>query len=212
LFRQSGELANDAEADRFLPSLCWGMSLLLIATLAGFHLLRGHFLGRSAMLVELPTTWLVAGWTALVAGAVVAVGRTIRCAQRVYGSVAEAVIVYRPLLAVYAGISIILLIGSMFGSIGANLVILVHGSTWLVCTYRRLGEREAIATGPWSWLRTSPTGFLTLHLGVTALALCLFALRTHVWQRTGLLCDLMSRTWFPYWSIMHIAMSFWRSK
>jgi hypothetical protein len=75
-----------------------------------------------------------------------------------------------------------------------------------------LSERNANITGVWSWLRSSPTGFLTLHLGATALALFLFGLRTHVWDRTGFVCDLVSKTWFPYWSIMHIAMAFWRTK
>jgi hypothetical protein len=213
LYRQSGELpANARGAERFLPSLCWSMSLALMATLAGFQILRGHLLGRSAMLVHVPTPWLLGAWVSLGALAAMAIFRTIRCARSVYGSVAEAVILYRPLLAVYAGISGILLVGSLFGSVGANLVILVHGLTWLVYTYRKLSEHHVAVTGLWSWLRSTPNGFLTLHIGVTALALCLFALRTHLWQRTGIVCDLVSKTWFPYWSIMHIAMAFWRSK
>jgi hypothetical protein len=213
LYRHSGELLTNANgAERFLPSLCWSMSLLLMATLAGFQIIRGHLLGRSAMLVEMPTPWLLGAWASLGVLAALATYRTVCCARNVYGSVIEAVHLYRPLLAVYAGISTILLIGSLFGSVGANLVILVHGLTWLVYTHRKLSERPVHATGLWSWLRSTPTGFLTLHLTATALALCLFALRTHLWERTGIVCHLVSKTWFPYWSIMHIAMSFWRSK
>ena len=213
LYRHSGELHDEsARADRFLSSLCWCMSLSLMTVLAGLQILRGHVLGRSAMLVEVPTTWLLGGWLTLSLAAAIATGLMIRRARSLYGSVQGAVFLYRPLLAVYAGISSILLIGSLFGSVGANLVIMVHGLTWLVCTYRTLSERNQSVTGWWSWLRKSPTGFLTLHLFVTALALLLFALRTHVWERTGVLCDLVSKTWFPYWSIMHIAMAFWRTK
>jgi hypothetical protein len=213
LYRHSGELADDAaRVDRFVPSLCWSMSLVLMAALAGFQILRGHVLGRSAMLVDVPAAWLLSGWLVLALLATIAAIHTLRRAQALYGSIGEVITLYRPLLAVYAGISTILLVGSLFGSIGANLVILVHGLTWLVCTYRKLSEREAKVTGLWSWLRNSPTGFLTLHLAATVLGLTLFGLRTHLWERTGFLCDLVSKTWFPYWSIMHIAMAFWRTK
>ena len=67
-------------------------------------------------------------------------------------------------------------------------------------------------SNPWTWLRHTPAGLITLHIGLAAFVLVLFGLRTHLWQRTGLVCDLVSRTWFPYWAIMHIAMSFWRGK
>ena len=40
--------------------------------------------------------------------------------------------------------------------VGANLVILVHGLTWLVYTHRKLSERNVDVTGLWSWLRGSP--------------------------------------------------------
>ena len=212
LYRHSGELTDDASrADSFLPSLCWTVSLSLMATLAASYFVRGH-LGRSALLQQVPMIWLLSAWLGVALAAGYALILTLRKARSLYGSVAEAVCVYRPLLAVYAGISAILLIGSLFGSVGASLVILVHCLTWLVYTHRRLRERHAEVTGLWSWLRGSPTGFLTLHLSVSALALVLFALRTHLWERTGIVCDLVSRTWFPYWSIMHIAMAFWRTK
>jgi hypothetical protein len=213
LYQNSGEALDDvARANRFLPSVCWSMSLTLMALLATFQIMHGHLFGRSPLLHDFPTAWLVTAWLLLCVAAGLTVVQTVRRARTLYGSVQEAAGLYRPLLAVYAGISAILLVGSLFGSIGANLVILVHGLTWLVCTHRRLSERNLNVTGVWSWLRNSPTGFLTLHVGVTALALLLFALRTHVWERTGFVCDLVSKTWFPYWSIMHIAMAFWRTK
>ncbi|MBI1831992.1 MAG: hypothetical protein HYR84_11140 [Planctomycetes bacterium] len=213
LYRQSGELRDEPDrAERFLPSLCWSMSLSLMAALAGFQILRGHLLGRSPLIQQASTTWLLAAWGVLTLLAVIAVWHTASQIRTQYGSVQEIVSHYRPLLAVYAGISTILLVGSMFGSVGANLVILVHGLTWLVCTHRKLSERNDPVTGLWSWLRNSPTGFVTLHIAVITIALLLFALRTHLWERTGFVCDLVSKTWFPYWSIMHIAMAFWRTK
>lgn len=212
LFGQSGELpAKTPEVERFLRSLAWSMSFLLITLLAAGQILRGHFLGRSAMLQELPTEWLVAAWciaALLTLGFVVS---TIRLALA-HGSFAETALLYQPLFAVYAGLILILSVGSLFGSVGANLVIMLHGMTWLVQTLRKLNEHHEPATGVWSWLRGTPAGFLTLHVAVIGLSLCLFAMRSHVWERTGIVCDLVSKTWFPYWAIMHIATAFWRSK
>ncbi|MSQ95853.1 MAG: hypothetical protein EXR98_15040 [Gemmataceae bacterium] len=213
LFRTSGELTADPRAaQRFLSSLCVCISLLFITLLASLQFLRGHLLERSTILQQISMAWLYGGLLIAVVLTAVAMLNTMGRARSIYGSLHKAVVVYQPLLVVYAGLIAILFIGSLFGSIGANLVILIHGMTWLVCTQRKLGERNAEVRGLWSWLRDSPAGFLTLHLVVTALALLFFALRTHMWQRTGLVCDLVSRTWFPYWGIMHIAMSFWRGR
>ena len=213
LFRHSGELPADAgDGDRFLRSLAWSMSLLLMTLLAAGQILRGHFLGRSAMLQEIPAEVLSAAWAIVTILAGLSMGRTIVLARSTYGSLRETAMLYQPLLAVYAGLIAILLLGSLLGSIGANLVIMLHGMTWLVHTMRKLSERRVPARSLWSWLRGTPTGFLTLHLLVIATALFLFAMRTHVWERSGIVCDLVSKTWFPYWAIMHIAMAFWRGK
>ncbi len=213
LFRHSGELPADTpNADRFLRSLVWSVSLAFLALVASGQLVRGHLLGRSAMVHDVPIAWLLAAWLIVSVGAGISFLGSVRLARSSYGSFRSRVALYQPLLAVYAALLAVLLVGSLFGSIGYNLVIMIHGLTWLVCTHRKLSENNAEVTGLWSWLRKSPAGFLTLHLAVTALALLLFALRTHLWQRTGLLCDLVSKTWFPYWSVMHIAMAFWRKK
>jgi len=213
LFRNSGEAPSDSpNAERFLRSVCWCMSFTLMFLLASGQILRGHFLGRSAMLQEMPTEWLVGGWALVTFLSVYSLLSAMRLARETFGSVREAIVLYQPLLAVYAGLIVILILGSLFGSIGANLVIMLHGMTWLVHTLRKLNAQPTQATGVWSWLRGTPTGFLSLHLVVITFSLFLFAMRTHVWERTGIVCDLVSKTWFPYWAIMHIAMAFWRSK
>jgi hypothetical protein len=213
LFRRSGECpTHGPETDRFVRSLAWSMALTSMTLLAAAQVWRGHFLGRSAPIQNLSIDWLLAG-LALAATLVLACWvQTARLARRAHGSIGEAMALYQPLLAVYIGLIVTLLLGSVVGSIGANLVIMLHGMTWLVYTTRQLSERNAPATGVWSWLRGTPAGFLTLHVIVIALSLTLFALRTHAWQRTGIVCDLVSKSWFPYWGIMHIATAFWRSK
>ena len=213
LFRQSGEFAaRGPETERFLRALCWTVALILVALLGGIQLARGHLLGRFAGLQEMPTAWLTLAWMFLGCGTVIATASTLRLARLTFGSIREAGTILQPLLAVYAGLIAILFVGSLFGSIGANFVILLHGMMWLLHTQRRMNDRPTPASGVWSWLRGTSAGLLTLHLALIALALLLFAMRTHVWQRTGFVCDLVSRTWFPYWGIMHIATSFWRGR
>jgi len=213
LFRHSGELPRDTPGvDPFLRSIAWTMSFTFVAFLASGQILRGAVIGHPAIMRDVPGEWLLLGWLLISCIALASFTHTLRLARSLYGSMSEAVTLYQPLFAVYAGLLIILILGSMLGSIGPNLVILLHGMTWLVYSYRRLRESNAPVTGVWSWVRNSPNGFLTLHLVVIALALLLFGMRTHVWERTGFVCDLVSRAWFPYWSIMHIAIAFWRGK
>jgi hypothetical protein len=213
LFRQSGELHDDnPHVARLLRSLGWSVSFFLMTLLAAGQITRGHFFGRSAMLHDIPAEWLVAVWFTFALLTIASFAATCRLAVAAHGSLRQTTLVYQPLLAVYGGLIAILVLGSLFGSVGANLVIMLHGMTWLVQTTRRLSERRQEVTGVWSWLRGSPVGFLTLHLCVIVLSLFLFAMRSHVWERTGMVCDLVSKTWFPYWAIMHIATAFWRGK
>jgi len=37
-------------------------------------------------------------------------------------------------------------------------------------------------------------------------------LRVYVWERSGWACQLLATSSFPYWSLMHISMSFWRPR
>ena len=112
LYRQSGErAAAGPEADRFLRSLCWSLSFLLMTLLGGTQVVRGHFLGRLAMLQEMPTEWLIGGWLILGCAAMGMMVRTARISQSMYGSWRETAALYQPLLAVYAGLVAILLIG-----------------------------------------------------------------------------------------------------
>jgi hypothetical protein len=212
LFETSGELAAPPRVERFSSALRVSMALVFITLLAVPQLMRGDAWSRHGMTQPIPMPWMLAGACVILAITSIALAHTIRVARDVFGSLREAATVYRPLLMIYGALTFVLVLGSLFGSIGVNLIILLHGLTWLVVTYRRLGERNAEVTGIWSWLRNSPTGFLTLHLILIVVALALFALRTHLWERTGFVCDLVSKTWFPYWGIMHIAMAFWRTK
>src|SRR5262249_1681990 len=152
LFRQSGEAPENPCVERLLQALAWLMSLFLMTMLAAGQILRGHFLGRSAMLHEIPAEWLIGAWLVLVTATFLSAFVTCWLARGVHGSLRQTVVLYQPLLAIYAGLIVILLLGSLFGSVGANLVIMLHGMTWLVQTLRKLRERNEPSTGLWSWL------------------------------------------------------------
>jgi hypothetical protein len=53
---------------------------------------------------------------------------------------------------------------------------------------------------------------VTLHAGVVVLILVLLALRQYAWERSGWGCQLLAASSFPYWSLMHISMAFWRPR
>jgi hypothetical protein len=116
-------------------------------------------------------------------------------------------------LIVYAGLTGVLLAGSLLGSVGFHLIILIHVSAWLVYVAHRLSQ-QPVAQRPtlWTWCRTTPVGFLCLHAGVGLLVLVLMACRIYAWERDGWLSDLVARTSFPYWSLMHISLAFWRGR
>ena len=208
LFQRSGELPSKApQPDRILGSLALSISLTYLALLSGFQLARGPLHGRADLMLAAQPWLLVLTLVGLVASAIAWL-ETFRRARRLHGSVAATVQTYHPLLTVYAASMMILMIGTLFGSIGYNLLIMIHGFTWLLfaCDTMKPAPRPNL----WTWLRQTPTGLISLHIAMGIAALILFALRTHVWDRSGLLCDLISKSWFPYWAIMHIATSFWR--
>ncbi len=210
LFRRSGETGRlTARQERYFSWLGWSVASAWITLLAGFYLARATLFPRSDIVAgaELQIAWLAA-----VVVSTLLAGYCVRLAQKAYGSLAECLASNLPLMRVYAGLSLVLLVGSIFGSVGLNLIILVHVMTWLVSTREDLKKNPEPATNPWLWIRRTPAGFLALHLGLAVVVLVLMALRTHVWERTGIVCDAVSRGWFPYWSILHITISFWRFK
>lgn len=196
-----------------------GMVLLLMTVLIGVHLVHGRWLERVPPLVTFPGEFLLVGWLGLALSALWTIRRAWRLGVAVFGDFTRMAVALGPLLRVYAAIFLILTLGSTLGSVGLNIVILIHVCTWLVYTQRRLAEasagkeraRNAVA-GVWVWLRSTPAGFLTLHLGLTALVLALMVLRVYAWERSGWISSAVAGSSFPYWGLMHISMAFWRGK
>lgn len=150
--------------------------------------------GLAVIVLAMLTAWMV--W------------RARRQAQENYGDWRAAVAAYAPLIAVYSGILFLLAAGTVLGSTGFNLIILVHVTAWMVFVAYRLEKSPRRSVGLWGWLRQTPAGFLTLHLAVVAAILVLMALRVHLWEKAGPVSVLLASSNFVYWGLMHISIAF----
>jgi hypothetical protein len=214
LFQLYGDAPGDPKAERrFLAFLSVAAALLLTAVLVGVYCLHGSAVARTRSLVAAPGAWLLGLVVVLTLAGLALAAVALRAAGTHGGGVAGLLRAHRPLLLVYGGILGVLVVGGAFGSVGFNLIILVHVMTWLVFTHRQLG-RTAVngRVGWWRWLRTTPAGFVTLHLTVAAVVFVLMGLRVHVGERDGWWWVPLARSSFAYWSVMHITTAFWRGR
>jgi hypothetical protein len=211
LFRAYGDAPAGRPADDvLLRRLSRGVALFLTGTLAGGYLLYQLLVGRQAVSPGALAALAGAAGACLAAGGQAA-ARFWSLGRREHGTGRALLAAYRPLLGVYAGLFLILLVGLVCGSVVFNLIILIHAGSWLLFVHAQLGRRPAPRTW-WGWLRGTPRGFLTLHVGVVVFILVLLVLRQYVWLRSGWGCQLLAASSFPYWSLMHISMAFWRPR
>jgi hypothetical protein len=118
---------------------------------------------------------------------------------------------HRPLVVVYACLLGVLVVSAPLGSIG--FVVLLHVARWLIFVHGQLRGRPAPRVRhPWTWLRSTPAGFLVLHLGLALVLLVLMAARVHAWGRAGFPSEALAAGSFCYWALMHICMSFWSGR
>lgn len=208
LFRAYGDWPAGSAA--MLSALTRAAAVSLLTVLATGYLVYGMGSGK---LGPAALGCLAAGAASLGGGSIWVVRRALCLAREEHGGLAPAVAAHAPLLLVYAGLLLILLIGTVCGSVAFNFIILVHAGSWFLFIHSRLGERPAPAGGGlWAWLRGTPAGFIVLHAGVVVAILALLALRVHVWERSGLVSQLLAASSFPYWSLMHITIALWRPR
>lgn len=180
------------------------MTAIFFVTLLVLGYVVFRYAADRGVLLEL---WLLAG--ILLAVCAWSLHRFRRLLGR--GNVERFIAEHRPLVVVYAALLVILMLSAPLGSIG--FVVLLHVASWLVFVHAQLRNKPAPARfHVWTWLRSTPAGFLTLHLGLAMILLVLMALRVHVWQRVGLLSDVFASASFSYWALLHICTSFWDAK
>ncbi len=89
-------------------------------------------------------------------------------------------------------------------------LILFHVVAWYIFASHQLTKHPPkIATkGVWLWMRTTVTGFRTLHIGMALVLMAIGLVWTLVLGQTPYLSWLLSPEAFLYWTIMHITVSF----
>ncbi len=214
LFVAYGDAPDDPARDVFLRRLGTTVALALMTVFALIYMFHGRVQEKLERIVAEPDRWLPLLGGGLLVGCLASAWTTWSW-QRRHGIALRD---FAPLLAVYATIGSILAVGSLLGSVGFNLIVLIHVMAWLVFVRHRLAstghaplQRRGVGVaGLWTWLRTTPAGLVTLHLVAAGIVLVLMALRVHLWQRAGLVSELFATSSFQYWTIMHITIAFWR--
>jgi len=118
-----------------------------------------------------------------------------------------------PIWLVLGGTAANLGLGSLTGW-GAHGIVIMHVVTWYVFILAQFARRGA-ATKPshwtWRWLRDTPTGFKTLHVGSVAVLVAAGAVWAYGFRNTPDLTAfrlLLDGDLFRYWTIMHVTVSF----
>ncbi len=213
LYQVYGDAPSDGPAGRrFLDLLSWAVALLAVAALLAAFSVHGSAIEKAAAYTSEPRRLVLAGVAVLLTAGLWLGAQALRVGRRLHGDLRALGAAHLPLFAVYTGILSLLLLGALAGSAGFNLIILLHVTAWLVFVRHQLKARPGRGHGVWAWLRGTPVGFTALHLGVAAVILALMGLRIHVWQRAGWVSAVLAASSFPYWSLMHISMAFWRAR
>ena len=134
--------------------------------------------------------------------------------RRRHGSVLAFLRSHRPIVFVYVGTFFLIFVGAVFTG-RLSLIVALHVAAWYVFATRRLkaAPQGAVAARPgtWRWMRTTQTGFQTLHLGLFAAVVGLAVVWAYVYGNdpsNRVLWVLVSRDAFPFWTILHVTLSF----
>lgn len=126
----------------------------------------------------------------------------------------------RPLFVVYGGILAVLLLDILLSG-RAYAIVTLHVAAWYVFTlhmYRKQSAARApsatpVATerGAWHWIRRTRQGFGVLHWALVAIVMLLAVLWAYGFDNSpdrAFLWGLLSKDAFPYWTILHVTISF----
>ena len=137
-----------------------------------------------------------------------------RVARMPFGTTLRFLRAYRPILLVSGGITLFILVEVLIQGRSRALVTL-HVTAWYVFVMYQLRRRPPPVPAPsrlsWAWMRSTPRGFTLLHVGLAALALLGCAVAAYGYRNDASLRWfqlVLSRDAFPYWTIMHITISF----
>ena len=120
---------------------------------------------------------------------------------------------HRPMLLVFGGIVAVLLLDILVTH-RAYAIVSLHVTAWYVFVIasfrRRPSPTPAPAPATWRWVRTTRSGFNVFHLGVLSLLIVGALVWAYGFRNDAALSAMnvvLSREAFPYWTIMHVTIS-----
>jgi len=126
-----------------------------------------------------------------------------------YHGASELVRTHATLFKVLAGVVLVLALAMAIVQRPYSLI-LFHVVAWYIFASHQL-KRHPHKTPPsnwWLWMRTTPAGFKTLHIGMVVVLMAIGLLWTLVLGQSPYLKWLLAPESFLYWTIMHITVSF----
>lgn len=119
----------------------------------------------------------------------------------------------RPRVSVTAGLLFVLLAGAALTG-RVYLIVAVHVVWWAVFSYDGMRRAPRPATPAraftWAWVRTTPRGFVVFHAAVMLAVVGVGAAHALLAQNDpswGFARLLAGRDAFPYWTLMHVSLS-----
>jgi hypothetical protein len=193
------------------PALIFGFAaaVVFLGIAIGFHDLS-RFTGAVFGSVEPPVRWALGALPLLA----FVLGVLWLARRGPPGAMRDLLRKDRPLVFVCIGIAAVILLEAILRQKSRALVTL-HVTAWYVFVTYQMGRRRAPDPAPrrfsWEWMRSTRGGFATLHWGVAAIVLLACALAAYGFRNDpsqAWFQLLLSRDAFPYWTIMHITISF----
>ncbi len=132
-----------------------------------------------------------------------------RYAARRGTSIPQVVRDHRQFIRLFATVFLLTIVGAIVTD-RLYPIILLHVSVWYVVTCRTLKQRPParLKIGTWPWMRGTLSGFRTLHIGLAVACMIVGALAVYTTGPVDRVWWLISPAAFPYWTIMHISVSF----
>ncbi len=126
-----------------------------------------------------------------------------------FAGVGQMVETYKPLFRVIIGVVLVLGLAMLITQRIYPLV-MFHVVAWYIFASHQLARfrPKTPPRGWWAWMRTTPEGFKTLHIGLFVFMMVLGLLWTFAFDHTVYLHWVLSPAAFFYWTIIHITVSF----
>jgi len=130
-------------------------------------------------------------------------------AARRQTTIARVVTEHRQMIRLVTAVFVLTIVGALATN-RLYPIILLHVLVWYVVTCRMLKQRPPTEArfGTLAWMKGSLSGFRTLHIGLAAVCFLFGAVVVYTNTPLDHLHWMISSQAFPYWTIMHISVSF----